>query len=68
MKDLVDLNTCLLMYKASNRLFPQNVQIKFQKKKQCVHKYNTRIKDELHLSSVSSSLKHMLTNVSGVKI
>ena len=65
--DLVDLHTCLLMYKASNRMLPQNVQANFSKN-QDIHSHNTRKKGELHVSSVNSSLKSMSTNIRGIRI
>ena len=67
MNDLVDLYTCLLMYKASNKMLQQNVQAKFVKN-QDVHNYNTRIKGELHVSGAYSNVKNMSTNVRGVRI
>ena len=66
-KDLIDLHTCLLMYKASNKQLPVNVQMKFTKNKD-IHKFNTRSKNELHMQSVNSSLKYKSTNNRGVRI
>ena len=67
LEDLITLHTCLVMYKASNCLLPKNVQSQFVKK-QDIHGYNTRKKGELHKSSVNSSLKHMSTNIRGVRL
>ena len=55
------------MFKASNRSLPCNVQSQLSKNED-VHRYDTRIKGELHISSAKSNLKHMSTNIRGVKV
>ena len=67
-KDLINFQTSILMYKASNIMLPQNVQVQFCKN-QDVHKHCTRNKEKVFVSSVNTRLKKkMSTNVIGVKL
>ena len=65
--DLVEFNSCMVMYKASNNLLPVNVQGQFIKNKE-VHNYRTRNREKLHVQNVRSSLKHISVNNKGVRL
>ena len=65
--DLIDFNTCIIMYKASNNMLPVNVQGQFKKNKE-VHSYGTRNQEKLHVKPVKSTLKHKSVNNKGVKL
>ena len=55
------------MYKASNNLLPENVQVQFCKN-QDIHSYNTRIMNKMHVISENTNLKKTSVNVSGVRL
>ena len=65
--DLIDFNTCILMYKAANNMLPINVQTELCKNKD-IHKYRTRNKDKFHVRSVNTHLKQMSIHSTGVKL
>ncbi len=65
--DIVKLNTNVLMYKASKHLLPPNIQSLFCRNFD-VHKYGTRSKDKMHITSVNSNRKYMSTNIVGVRL
>ena len=55
------------MYKASNIMLPENVQLQFCKN-QDIHNYCTRNKEKLFVNRVNTRFKKMSTNVVGVKL
>ena len=56
-RDLIEFNSCMIMYKASNNLLPKNVQAKFIKNKE-IHSYGTRNREKLHIRNVKSHVKY----------
>ena len=66
-KDLIEYQTCVLMYKASNNMLPTNIQTQFCKN-QDMHRYSTRNKSKLYVTSVKSSIKQTSVNITGVKL
>ena len=55
-KDLNNFHTCIFMYKASNIMLPENIQWQFCKN-QDIHKYSTRHKDKMFITSVKFKVK-----------
>ena len=54
--DLIEYSSCLIMFKASNKLLPINVQEQFVKNKE-VHSYETRNREKLHVKNVKTHMK-----------
>ena len=65
--DLIEFNSCLIMYKASNSMLPVNVQAHFIKNKE-IHSYGTRNREKLHVKNVKSTIKKISVNNKGVKL
>ena len=65
--DLIEFNSCLIMYKACNSMLPVNVQAQFIKNKE-VHNYGTRNREKLHVKNVKSNVKNISVNNKGVKL
>ena len=65
--DLIELNSCVLMYKTPNNMLPVNVQTPFYKNKD-IHMYENGNKDKLHVKNVNKKLNHMSKNNIGVKL
>ena len=66
-KDLINFHTGILMFKASNIMLPENIQLQFSKI-QDIHKYGTRNREKMFVYGSNSRLKQMSTNVTGVKL
>ena len=67
LKDLIKLQTCILMYKANNGSLPSHIQLNFVKNKE-VHKYNTRQKNDFFCPQVYTKLRKMSVNRYGIDV
>ena len=65
--DLVNLHTCVFMYKIEKQLLPKNLQIFFVKSS-FHHNYNTRVSNNYYQLSVRTSTKQFCLTIKGVKL
>ena len=65
--DLIEYQTCILMYKANLGILPENVQKNFLKVTD-IHKYGTRSKNDFFICQVNSSLRKMSVNSRGITV
>ena len=65
LRDIIDLNTCIMMYKANKGLLPKHVQNSFIKNNE-VHKHNTRSKNNFFTNQVSTKRRKMSVTQKGI--
>lgn len=64
-KDIVDLKTTQIMYKAKNKVLPNNIQKWFKERDS---RYNLRRRGNLSQSMARTTLKSMCISVNGVRL
>ena len=65
--DIIRLNTCILMFKATRGSLPKHIQSSFVKNKE-VHEHNTRRKNDFYYRQTSTIMRKMSVNQKGIEL